>query len=368
MDDAKLTRAWLHFRWAAGLLVGLLGCIGARAENPPSALRILGRTPLPPGHSVAKDIRWANDDSVYVVRALDGVFEVELGGTLRRRLMPAVETFAAIQHYDRLAVSDEILAVASRDWSLAWRPRESLPDRTFLLENKPIALTEDMDVQGDRYLLFGLPKNEHPFASDGAVVWLGTLSSGLKDLRPVLFDEGGAGVPHFAACRAHGLGVARFLRDGSFVVVPGFEKGVLLFAADGHRLRSWKSEEVGIDTDCSGLGDQDKKALWTKPEAWQLWLNRHRAVDDVLPLPQGPGLLVRSWGQDHQAHWELKILSSSGVRTFTVPVVGRRPTDRLRGDVRNGRIALLLSASGFYGSPYASDPAGEVVLMEIPEL
>jgi hypothetical protein len=314
---------------------------------------------------VAKDIRWAGDDSVYVVRALDGVFEVVLDGTLRKRLMPAVETFGAMQHYDRLAVSDKILAVASRDWSLAWRPRESQPDRTFLLENKPIALTEDMDVHGDHYLLFGIPK-DHDFASDGAIVWIGTLSSGLKDLKPVLFDKGGPGVPHFAPCRARGLGVARFLDDGSFLVVPGFEKGVLLFNADGRQVRSWKSEEIGLDSDCSGLGEQEKKELWKKPEAWQRWFNRHRTVDDVLSLPQGPGLLVRSWEKDGPVRWQLKVLTPARVETYSIPIEGRRPTDRLRGDVRNGRIALLLSASGFTGSAYESDPKGEVVLAEVP--
>jgi hypothetical protein len=314
---------------------------------------------------VAKDIRWAGDNSVYVVRALDGVFEVVLDGTLRKRLVPAVETFGAIQHYDRLAVSDKILAVASRDWSLAWRPRESRPDRTFVLENKPIALTEDMDIQGDRYLLFGLPK-DHEFGSDGAIVWVGTLSSGLKDLKPVLFDQGGPGVPNFAPCRGVGLGVARFLGDGSFLVVPGFEKGVLLFTADGHRARSWKSEEIGLDSDCSGLGEQEKKDLRKKPEVWQRWLNRHRTVDDVLSLPQGPGLLVRSWEKDGAVRWQLKVLTPTRVETYSIPIEGRRPTDRLRGDVRNGRIALLLSASGFIGWYQESDPQGEVVLAEVP--
>src|SRR5436305_9764324 len=81
LEDPKLTRARLCSRLPAFLVAVVLSCIGASAETPSPALRILGRTPLPPGHSVAKDIRWAGDNSVYVVRALDGVFEMELGGS-----------------------------------------------------------------------------------------------------------------------------------------------------------------------------------------------------------------------------------------------------------------------------------------------
>ena len=64
--------------------------------------------------------------------------------------------------------------------------------------------------------------------------------------------------------------------------------------------------------------------------------------------------------------WTLKVLQASGVKTYAVPVVGRHPIDRLHGDFRNGRIVLLLSASGF---SWSEDPAhfpAEVLLMELP--
>lgn len=47
-------------------------------------------------------------------------------------------------------------------------------------------------------------------------------------------------------------------------------------------------------------------------------------------------------------------------------MVGRRPADRLRGDVRNGKIVLLLSASGFPWSREADNYPAEVVVAEIP--
>jgi hypothetical protein len=76
--------------------------------------------------------------------------------------------------------------------------------------------------------------------------------------------------------------------------------------------------------------------------------------------------VVRYWGEDGQVHWLVKVLSGSRVETYRVPITGRRPTDRLRGDVRAGKIAFLLSASGFNGPAQHSDPQGEVVLAEMP--
>lgn len=104
--------------------------------------------------------------------------------------------------------------------------------------------------------------------------------------------------------------------------------------------------------------------FWRAAKSWTRFLNRHHVLDDILPLPQGPGLLVRSWGTEGQAQWTLKVLRPEGIEEYAVPVVGRRPMDRLHGDVRNGKIVLLLSASG---APWSDDRAhyGAEILLEI---
>jgi hypothetical protein len=362
MSRRKLARI-PESAYVLGCLLGLL-LVGLAAHAEAAALRILGRTHLPAGRSVARDLRWASADSVYVARSLDGVFEVGLDGTLRRKLVPNAER-VGVQGFNRLAVSPQALAVASAAWTLAWRPRASGLDRSFLLRHEDMTMTEDMDLQGDRYLLLGSPTNQ-PFAPNGAVAWIGTFDSSLKNLRPLLFDRGGAGAPNLFNCSDHGIGSVRFLADGSFVIAPGFVKGVYLFSADGKPLRSWTSREVGLDTDCSGISEREEKALHIDPDAWQSWLNRHHALDDILPLPEGPGLLVRTWGNDRRAHWELKVLTASGIKTYEVPVTGLRPTDRLRGDVRDGKIALLLSGSWYSGKHSRSDPDGEVLVLAAP--
>lgn len=353
---------------SALLLAGLLaGFTPGGAEPPARTLRVLSRTALPTARSVARDIRWASADSVYVVHAFDGVSEVGFDG-LKKRVMLPNSGQLGMSFFGHLAVSDQTLAVTALAFSVAWRPLKTGANKSFQVKTGPFGVPEAMDLQGDRVLLLGMRDNVYlpEVPANGEVAWLGTLSSGLDDLRPVFYDRSGPRLPTYRQCQGAAIGAARFLADGSFVIVPGFERGVHLFSANGRRLRSWKSEDLGADSDCSGINDEQRKELVTKPAAWERWLNRHRIVDDVLPLPQGPGLLVRSWGESGQVHWQLKVLQGSRVETWTVPIIGQRPTDRLRGDVRAGRIAFLLSASGFTGPPIESDPKGEIVVTEVP--
>ncbi|HVT16218.1 MAG TPA: hypothetical protein VHQ90_08585 [Thermoanaerobaculia bacterium] len=351
------------------LLAGLLAGFAPGGADPPArTLRILGRAPLPTARSVARDIRWASADSVYVVHAFDGVSEVGLDGVKKRVMLPNSGQLR-LSFYGHLAVSDQNLAVTSRAFSVAWRPLKTSKDKSFQVKTLPFGVPEAMDLQGDRILLLGMRHNVYlpEVPANGEIAWLGTLSSGLDDLKPVFYDRSGPRLPTYRHCQGAAIGAARFLADGSFVIVPGFEKGVHLLSPAGRPLRSWKGEEIGADSDCSGISDEQRKELVTKPAAWERWLNRHRIVDDVLPLPQGPGLLVRSWGESGQVYWQLKVLQGSRVETWTVPLIGQRPTDRLRGDVRAGRIAFLLSASGFTGPPTESDPKGEIVVTEVPD-
>lgn len=377
MARKRFCRRFLRLT-AVFLLAGLFAGTAGSAE-PERTLRILSRTPLPAASSVARDIRWASESSVYVAHALDGVSEVGLEGAKKRALVPATGHYGRIPvpgwpggfdlgFYGRLAVSGETLAVSGQDWFLAWRSLKLAADRSYRLETRPFTETEAFDLQGDRILLLGSRDNVYrpEVEAHGEIAWLGTLSSGLADLKPIYYDRSGSRMPTYCHCRGKMLGAARFLADGSFVLVPGFEKGVHLFSASGQLERSWTSEQLGVDTDCTGMSAEEEDDLGRKPASWQRWLNQHRTVDDILALPQGPGLLVRSWGADNQVHWELKILAGSRIETWSLPIAGPRPTDRLRGDVRGDRIVLLLSGSGFNGPPTQSDPTGEIVVAAVP--
>ena len=87
MATSRIPRAFSGI--TAGLLVALLAGF-ARSAEPERTLRILARTPLPAASTVASDVRWASADSVYVVHAHDGVFEIGLDGARKRMLVPAL--------------------------------------------------------------------------------------------------------------------------------------------------------------------------------------------------------------------------------------------------------------------------------------
>jgi hypothetical protein len=283
-----------------------------------------------------------------------------------------------MEHFYGLAVSPTVIAAAPSGWHVYWRPRTSEKGGAFKLHRLDATYIHDLDLWGDRLVLLGYlkPTPRPPFA-DGAVAWLAALGDEeLEDLRPVLYDAGWKGfadehtirstAPTFYLCRGNILGAVRFLGDGSFVVAPGFQKGVHLFSAKGERVRSWTSEELGLDSDCSGFTKEEEEKLRIDTAYWLGWLNGHRVVDDILPLPQGPGLLVRAAGEDGLVRWTLKVLAPAGVETYTVPLASHRREDRLHGDVRGGRIVLLLSAAA---TAYSRDPEnrpGEIVVAEMP--
>jgi hypothetical protein len=205
----------------------------------------------------------------------------------------------------------------------------------------------DFDLQGDRFVLLGSPDTGS--APRPGIVWLGTLSAGLKDLRAVLDDDNSDAGPtehNLYKCAALEPGAVHFLPDGSFLAVPGFQPGAHLFSKSGQRLRSWPSRRLGITTDCSMVTDRQSELLSTHREDRIPWLNRHRVAEDIVLLPEGPGLLVRYQGIDKKTHWDLNLLRlEGGVTSYSIPFADDRELGRLRGDARDGRIVFLLTES-----------------------
>src|SRR5436309_4830955 len=144
----------------ACMLVALLGGLGAHAQSQPRALRLLQRASLPKTSSVATDIRWASAVSVYVSWYRDGVAEVGLDGARRRLLVPDLKAFGRFPQYSHLTVSPRSLAIAAQGHALAWRSLKATPGGEILFQRQEIAITEDLDLSGDRILLLGLAKLE----------------------------------------------------------------------------------------------------------------------------------------------------------------------------------------------------------------
>lgn len=353
--------------WMLFLALAALPC--AVAEPPTPSLRILGRYTLPPGGSPFTDIRWATDNSVFVMRTYHGLEEIQVGPELKtlRQPVPPVKVLGGFDRMARLGVSGQYIAFASEGHIMAWRPRDSKAPGFVAFRRKEIGLAEDIDLSGDRLLLLGTPYKTFPDAEAG-IAWLGTLGSDLKDWKPLLVAPTGADGERSAAlfdCETVALGAVRFLADRSILVVPGFLPGAYQFDAQGNPVRTWSQQEIGLTTDCRNISDEVSRQLAGFPSTRLPWLNQRRVLEEILPLPQGPGLLIRSRRADGKITWDLKVLGSQGVATFALPIVGNRPGDRLRADVYNGKIAFLL-LSDFLPSTAKEDQYGELILAELP--
>lgn len=354
---------------AALAALALLGFAGqAGAGQPERKIRVLAEYTIPGEGSMPADIRWASDKSVFLLRFLDGVSEIELGDSLKKLRQPVppphVLKIGRIISYGRLAVSDKHLLFGGGLWHMAWRPIGGPKGGEVVFQSAEFTTYEDIDLSGDRVLLLGLRDAMPDIRNDGGIAWLGSLSAGLKDARLLLKDDyrnREAFDWKFARCGTLSLGAVRFLPDDSFVVVPGTQPGAYLFNPGGQLVRRWSHEEIGLTTDCGGV---PPNGALIPPQKLTRWLTRHRALDDILPLPEGPGLLVRSVGKDGKPRWDLTVLGASGVSTYPLPVVSTFPEDRLRGDVRDGKIVLLVTSSEFWWQDLAHR-GGRLVLAEL---
>ena len=323
--------------------------------DPPTAthpaLRILWDQEMLSDPSPAMDVRWASDRSVYVVWLRHGASELALDGrfTVVRNLFPDARS-ARYQPFDFLAASSDYIVASSNALTLGFRTRpHEQPEgvANVLITRASVGNVEAIDASGDRVVLVGLP---NAWATDSAgVAWLGPLTRyPARDLKPILADVAGVGTPTLLNCNHLMLGAVRFLPDGAFFVVPGFQPGAHLYDASGRLLRSWDTRALGLDADtgCAGIAMDQRKEFGISARARGAYLNQHHVLDGVLSLPQGPGLIIRSVAEG-KVHWQLVVLRAAGNAVYDVPLTGRLPYDRLRGDVSGGRIVLLLGPHEF---------------------
>jgi hypothetical protein len=163
------------------------------------------------------------------------------------------------------------------------------------------------------------------------------------------------------ACGILELGKVRFLQDGSMIVAPGVEPGVFHYGIDGKLLESWQADRLGFDAGC-GLSDDEMNRYSASVKARYPWLNQRRVLDEILPLPEGPGFVVRTRTAG-KTSWQLKLIRGPrDVKTVAIPLSSPSEFAHLRGDVRDGRLVLLLADRG------EKPPAGypRLVVAELP--
>jgi hypothetical protein len=331
----------------------LLGRSTASRADRGASLEILWTKTLSTQLSPPTEVRWAGGRSVYLSRVLDGIAELDLPGlAVRRLVIPDSKAVKGFPGFTSFGASGKNVVAAAPFNDLIVRSLDRQFDNgTHFLRHRA-GVTDALDLSGDRLLLLGLPAVEvqsvrNGFGPTGAIAWLGSVQ-GLweaEGLHPLLKDIAGPGVRSFDNCSSIPLGAARFLADGTALVVPGVQPGIHLFSSSGRLLRTWDSQALGIDgIDCAALDPhRAHHDILRLPGTRADFLNAHRVVDEILPLPEGPGLVIR-YVDGGKVHWLLKVLQSgSRVLTYEIPLTGDLPFERLTGDVRNEQIVLLVS-------------------------
>ena len=329
---------WLR-RLILGLLTGL-GSLPALATGP-VCLEIGEQLPISASLPWLIDVRWGEGHELYLAASRRGAVRIDLKQPDKAPVVLIEMGNGPHQFFNTqyLALSADRVVVGAPAFVVGSALKKGGP-----LEATVFEAALDLDAQGDRVLVLGVRRDEqHRYAPEGAIAWQGSLSKKLGDWQPAAFAAAGPGVSSVDLCHPLDVGVVRYLPDGGFLLVPGVEEGVFRFDAQGKLVRSWTNAQVGADGGCD-LPEREAHRLHVDVPGRRAWVNRRRAVDDILPLADNPVLIVRSVNNG-KATWELKTLAPDGVKTCALPLEDPTGLARIKADVRGDEVVLLVAAA-----------------------
>ena len=304
-------------------------------------IRVVSDHPLSNAAAKALDIRWASADAVLVTTMAAGVLQVDT------RDPQHVVSFAfapanggGCWSCARLGISPQYIATAFDVGQIQWKSTDSPQIHPALFD-----AVIDLDVHDDRLLLLGSRREEGEWAPDGAIAWTGTFTKGLSDLHPVLLSSLGRKATVVAKCGFLNSGAARFFSDGSYVIVPGVEPGAFLYDSAGRLLYTWQTDGLGFLDRCD-LKEDDVLLYSANPEARAQWLARRVLIDDVLPFPEGPALILREV-KSGVTGWSILLLRRGApAARIALPLTSPSDVAHLKADLRGNRIAFLIRTFG----------------------
>ncbi len=321
-----------------------LAFISAAAETP----RIVSTVdvPLPRELSRAQDIRFEEDGALLISSGAAGVrrLQWENGGDVAvTPLGPRADDCLSV-YSSRLGYGGGTIAVAAPFHELAWTNLERAQECGSAHDAGEFNFIGDLDTNGRQLLLIGA-RREHGsdlLCPDGAIAWLFDLSAGLRRKQTVFTLEPGAVAMN--SCGMFEVSVVRFLAGGRFVVVPGVVDGVHLYRGDGSLVRSWDAKTLGFDAACE-LTAREVELYSSDFEFRHLaWINARRIVDDVVPIGDDFGLVIREVTRAGPS-WKLVIVPREGGRPHSLPLAlgpGEDLLAHVRADTLGNQIALLV--------------------------
>jgi hypothetical protein len=287
--------------------------------------------------TLPSDIRWLDDDHVIVTDADRGIARIDIS----RQLSPISwledwpEPRGPGSRYFHLAVSNEYLVAADFAFRMRWKERKALGALQEIFSE----YIADVDVIDGRVLISGLRRDAAgQLGTDGSTAWTGLLSEGEQGLKPILPFRNRKAIED---CAGFGLGVVRFLMDGSFIVVPGVEPGIYLYGKDGRLIRVWQTDRLGLDVNCD-FSKEQQGVLSTKAVARQQWVNHHPIVDEIIETPAGPALVVRRVVEGG-TRWDMLVLNGDPPLVQALPITSSSTWAHLSAARRGRRFALLVA-------------------------
>jgi hypothetical protein len=317
------------------VLLAVAGAASAPRVQPLHRLSVIAEYPTALG--MATDVRWAGDDSVLISDLERGIGQATLpaSGEVNVSWLPEWPRPAGAGLQPKhIAFSGDRIVSGDMAFMLQWHARHGHESGQI-----PVEYIADLDLNGDQLLVSGMRRDQAGnMGLDGAMAWLGSLTAGEAGLKPILpfhsEDE-------IMRCSGFGLGVVRFLRDGSFIVVPATEPGVFLFSPDGHLRRTWQSDAIGVEATC-GLSKDQRPAFARSPATRQEWVNRRPMIDEVIETPDGPAVVIRSRGKE-KTTWEMVVLNGDAGVRVALPFSSSSPWAHVAADTRGRRTVFLVA-------------------------
>ncbi|MDY7093466.1 MAG: hypothetical protein SX243_10895 [Acidobacteriota bacterium] len=263
-----------------------------------------------------------------------------------------------------LAASEDFLVVSAPFFAFGWK-RRSAPKLEQI--STSFEGVDDIDAHEGHVAVLGVRRgSDGRVAPEGGIGWIAPLVSKPSPPRAILRSVSGSGAHPMVNCPTFGVGGIRFLPNGSVVVIPGVEAGAFHVAASGKLLTTWSTELLGIGIDCS-FEVEKGNLLSRDPDARWSYLNRFRTVDEILIVNGVPQLVVRRV-ESGETLWELIALEPLGKTSRRrLPIESPSKLAHIRGDVRDGRVVLLVFDEATFLSPRdprtkSAEPSRLVVL------
>jgi hypothetical protein len=289
--------------------------------------------------AIIRDVRWASATEVYVSEGKRGVVRLAIDSPSHdTSILPGGDR-GGFPLSGRIAVGQKHLVVASPFGVVGWIPLDGTAQK---IRYRALLTVMDIDAHGDTAAVLGADSGDlMGLARDGTIAWIGSLSNGLSSMRPLMKGRSDPGGKDMARCSIFETGGIRFMTDGSLVVVPGVEPGIYRFSPGGKLMQTWDTEPLEVVDNCSI--DDDQLHLLARDFARRNeWFASRILLDDILPLPSGPGLLLRRV-ENGVTKWDLVVLRYGKGKPERIPVPLVMPTPRahVKGDVRGNQIVLL---------------------------